>query len=64
MIDKHYFEKKFIIALLIIGITVYFGGTDKLDGDNIMVLLGLVGAGYGFSDFFDKKYQSTDNSSN
>ena len=53
--DKKYFSRKFLIALLITGVTVYFGGTGVLDGDNIMILLGIVGGGYGFANVIEQK---------
>lgn len=48
-------SRKFIVALALIGCTTWLAGIGKCDGNNIMVVFGLVGAGYGFANVADKK---------
>lgn len=48
-------SRKFLIAAALLGATTYLAGVGVMDGDNVMVVFGLVGAGYGFANVASKK---------
>ena len=57
--NKKYLSRKFIVALVLIGCTTYLAGINIMDGDNVMVVFGLVGAGYGMANVIGKKKEIT-----
>ena len=50
-----YASRKFIIALLLIGATTWLASEKLMEGFDITVVFSLVGAGYGFVNYREKK---------
>lgn len=48
-------SRKFIVAIMLTGCATYLAGTGVMDGNNVMVVFGIVGGGYGFANVLDKK---------
>jgi len=66
IIDNKYTSKKFIVALSMIGCATFLGlqkdavGVSLLSGENIAIIFGLVGAGYGIANVANKKPEDID----
>ena len=50
-----YASRKFIVALTLIACATWLGGIGMMDGNNLMVVFGIVGGGYGHANVADKK---------
>jgi len=48
-------SRKFIVALVLVGCATWLGGVGVMDGNNLMVVFGIVGGGYGLANVADKK---------
>lgn len=48
-------SRKFIVAMVLTACTTYLAGIGIMDGNNVMVVFGIVGGGYGLANVADKK---------
>ena len=50
-----YASRKFIVALTLTACATWLGGIGVMDGNNLMVVFGIIGGGYGLANVADKK---------
>lgn len=55
LVSNKFMSKKFMVAMTLLCVTMYLGMKGLITGENITVLFGIVGAGYGATNLANKK---------